>query len=140
MVERTARSPRYSRPQGSLRAKEMVLTARIVIVLVGCWLGTAPAQARDDGRYANSPLKPWFESLHSKDGIQCCADADGMALADVDWDIKDGHYRVRLEGEWVIVPDDSVIAEPNRVGRTMVWPYYLNGNPTVRCFMPGSLI
>ena len=28
------------------------------------------ALARDDGRYANSPLKPWFESLHSEYG-QC---------------------------------------------------------------------
>jgi hypothetical protein len=31
--------------------------------------------AHDDGRYANSPLKSWFEGLRSKDGIQCCADA-----------------------------------------------------------------
>ena len=35
---------------------------------------------------------------------------------------SNGHYRVRLEGEWYDVPDDAVITEPNRVGRTMVWP------------------
>ena len=35
---------------------------------------------------------------------------------------KDGHYRVRIEGDWVDVPEDAVITEPNRVGRTMVWP------------------
>ena len=35
---------------------------------------------------------------------------------------KGGHYRVRIEGEWVDVPDEAVITEPNRVGRTMVWP------------------
>jgi len=24
-------------------------------------------------------------------------------------------------------------------GRTMVWPYYVNGRPKIRCFMPGSM-
>jgi hypothetical protein len=102
-------------------------------------LGIGLAQARDDGRYANSPLKSWFESLHSKDGVQCCANADGMVLSDVDWDTSGGHYRVRLDGQWIDVPDDRVIKEPNRVGRPMVWPYYLNGHPTIRCFMPGTM-
>jgi hypothetical protein len=27
----------------------------------------------------------------------------------------------------------------NRMGRTMVWPQYINGNPVIRCFMPGSM-
>jgi hypothetical protein len=31
----------------------------LVALLVG------PAQARDDGRYSQSPLKPWFDSLKS---------------------------------------------------------------------------
>ena len=42
------------------------------------------AQARDpDGRYANSPLKEWFDSLRSGKG-PCCSDADGSAVSDVD--------------------------------------------------------
>ncbi|WP_109141786.1 hypothetical protein [Bradyrhizobium sp. SUTN9-2] len=24
-------------------------------------------------------------------------------------------------------------------GRTMVWPYYVNGRPKIRCFMPDSM-
>jgi len=87
-------------------------------------LGAGLAQARDDGRYAGSPLKPWFDSLHSKRG-PCCADADGMTLKEVDWDTKDGHYRVFIEGKWWDVPDDAVIREPNRDGRTIVWPIYI---------------
>jgi hypothetical protein len=102
-------------------------------------LGLGFAQARDDGRYANSPLKSWFESLHSKKGVQCCANADGMVLSDVDWDTKDGHYRVHLDGQWIEVPDDRVVTEANRTGRPMVWPQYLNGNAVIRCFMPGSM-
>jgi hypothetical protein len=109
--------------------------------LAGCTaLAVGLAEARDDGRYANSPLKPWFESLHSKRGEHCCADVDGIAISDVDWDTTDGHYRVRITGEWINVPDDAVITEPNRAGRTMVWPFYLDGHPIVRCFMPGSMI
>ena len=109
----------------------------ILTVLVG--LSITPSRAHDDDRYANSPLKSWFESLHSKGGGPCCANADGLALADVDWDAKDGHYRVHLRGEWINVPDDTVISEPNRAGRTMVWPYYVNNRVFIRCFMPGTM-
>ena len=95
--------------------------------------------ARDlDGRYANSPLKQWFDSLRSGKG-PCCSDADGSTPADVDWESKGGHYRVRLDGEWIDVPDEAVITEPNRVGRTMVWPLRGYLGLTIRCFMPGSM-
>ena len=35
--------------------------------------------ARDDGRFANSPLKEWFDRLASRNGL-CCAFADGVSL------------------------------------------------------------
>jgi len=86
----------------------------------------------------------WFDSLRSGKG-PCCSDADGTALSDVDWETKGNHYRVRIEGQWFDVPDEAVITEPNRVGKTMVWPMYnraLGGTLSVeiRCFMPGSMI
>jgi hypothetical protein len=71
--------------------------------------------ARDlDGSYANSPLKQWFDQLASGNGL-CCSFADGFSVQDVDWDTKDGRYRVRLQGEWVVVPDEAVVTEPNRL-------------------------
>jgi len=101
--------------------------------------------ARDpDGRFAGSPLKPWFDSLRSGKG-PCCSDADGTALSDVDWESKDGHYRVRVEGRWWDVPDEAVLKQPNLYGRTMVWPIpsrHENGQLEkleIRCFMPGSM-
>ena len=98
-----------------------------------------PGEARDlDGRYANSPLKQWFDSLRSGKG-PCCSDADGSAVSDVDWESKSGHYRVRIDGEWHDVPDEAVITEPNRVGRTMVWPIRGYQGLSIRCFMPGSM-
>lgn len=96
------------------------------------------AFARDDGRYANSVNKSWFDSLKSKTG-PCCSDADGTAITDADWESHDGHYRVRLQNRWVDVPDDAVLKEPNRDGRTIVWPYYVNGTPIIRCFIVGVM-
>ena len=90
-----------------------------------------PSVARYDGRYANSPLKPWFESLRSEFG-QCCSDADGYFVADPDWESDHGHYRVYIDDEWVVVPDGAVITQPNKVGRTMVWKLYIDGHPRVR--------
>jgi hypothetical protein len=99
-----------------------------------------PGLARDRGQYANTnpDLKAWFDSLKSGKG-PCCSDADGTAVSDVDWQSGNGHYRVRLDGEWVDVPDEAVITEPNRVGRTMVWPLRGYLGVTIRCFMPGSM-
>ena len=103
-----------------------------------------PAFARDpDGRFANSPLKPWFEKLWSGKG-PCCSDADGNVVLDTDWETKDGHYRVRIRDKWWDVPAEAVITEPNKVGRTMVWPIYFWSSGSldrveIRCFMPGAM-
>jgi hypothetical protein len=112
------------------------LTLGFAVLLLA--LASHLGHARDDGRYAGSPLKPWFDSLKSGKG-PCCSDADGSAVSDVDWESKDGHYRVRLDGVWVDVPEDAVITEPNRVGRTMVWPLRGYLGVSIRCFMPGSM-
>ena len=69
---------------------------------------------------------------------------DGFTVADPDWESKGGHYRVRLDGQWIDVPDDAVVTVPNLVGRTMVWPVPMIEGETnsmmIRCFMPGSMI
>jgi hypothetical protein len=115
-------------------------------------LAASVGHARDRGQFANTnaDLKAWFDGLRSGKG-PCCSDADGSALSDTDWESKDGHYRVRLpryasalEGQpqelvWVDVPAEAVISEPNRVGRTMVWPIYGYMGVSIRCFMPGSM-
>src|SRR6516164_9103312 len=41
--------------------------------------------------------------------------------------------------KWVDVPDEAVITEPNRIGRTMVWPIRGYLGLTIRCFMPGQM-
>ena len=108
---------------------------------------TVPALGRDlDGRYKDSPLREWFNHLASQRGL-CCSFADGYVVEDADWTSQNGHYRVRVpktagskEMIWVEVPDEAIVKEPNKVGRTMVWPLYGLESVSIRCFMPGSMI
>jgi hypothetical protein len=111
-------------------------------VLAYCLTLLVPGQlfARDDGRFADSPLKPWLDHLASGKGL-CCSFADGFTVQDVDWDTQDGHYRVRIYGQWLVVPDAAVVTEPNRFGPAVVWPYAESGGDgitQIRCFMPGA--
>ena len=105
---------------------------RIVLIFL---LLCSPALAHDPSR---PDLNHWFDYLTSGRGL-CCSFTDGFAVSDVDWESKGGHYRVRLENNWIDVPDNAVITEPNRVGRTMVWRLRVDGKILIRCFMPGSM-
>ena len=75
------------------------------------------ARAHD---HQHPELNSWYESLYSGKG-PCCDGSDAKRVDDADWETKDGHYRVRLDGEWVDVPNEAVVDGPNRAGRTMVW-------------------
>lgn len=85
------------------------------LIILAC---TASAtSAHDDGRFAGSPLKAWFNSLASGKGL-CCSFADGVSIRDVDWDtatVADASgqqhvvYRVRINGQWIDVPPDAVV-------------------------------
>jgi hypothetical protein len=98
------------------------------------------ADAHDRGQFAQSSpeIRQWFNGLHSGKG-PCCSNSDGVTVDDPDWRSQDGRYQVRLNDEWVDVPDDALITEPNRIGRTMVWPMFRDGKMVPRCFMPGSM-
>lgn len=114
-------------------------------------LGIHFAHAHDHER---PELTPWFKQLKSGKGM-CCDGSDALHLRDVDWEVKGEHYRVRIpkngadmakaamgeqvESDWVDVPKDAVIDEPNRDGSTLVWPLYGYMGASVRCFMPGSM-
>ncbi len=126
----------------------ILLIFGVVVILISFVIY---AFGRDDGRYANSPLKSWFLGLHDKHGTTCCDVADGERVADVDWQSfkrSDGTvgYQVYLLGKWHDVPDDAVIDEPNRAGPAIVWPVYQNdgnghnvGVAYIRCFIAGAM-
>ena len=114
---------------------------------VALLLAAAVILIRDPtGKWAGDPLQPWFQSLQSKDGLYCCARADGLPLDDGEWDIKDNKYRVFIKGEWIVVPDDALILGPNKFGKAIVWLWpsqvvaeWAGGRSNlIRCFIPVS--
>lgn len=101
-------------------------------------LFTSNSLARDDGRYAQSPNKDWFNGLQNQRKNNCCSSADGLRIEDPDWNLDGGTYNVRLNGVWHKVDDQALVTVPNKVGYAIVWPYIDNGKTLIRCFMPGS--
>jgi len=124
VTEPAGRGDELSR-RGAVERKSHMRSALFVLLLL-----TTATMARDDGRYANSPLKQWFDSLKSGKGF-CCSEADGR---ETEYDIRESRYWVPVNGVWTEVPEDAVITEPNKVGRPMVW---LDPLQNIRCFIPG---
>lgn len=114
-----------------------------VLMLAGLLIVSAPVSAHWYGATRiGAPDKAWWESLQPKGGgLPCCDIADGQKVLDVDWDTAgpNNSYRVRLNGQWIVVPDAAVVTAPNRFGPAVVWPYQDgDGVMRIRCFMPGA--
>jgi hypothetical protein len=104
---------------------------------------TRDAPAREHGQYhdVDPALRQWIEGLKDKAGQGCCDTADGHP-AEYEWDITGKRYKVRIEGEWYVVPEEAVIDGPNKLGYATVWywpSWELDGSMTahIRCFLPG---
>ena len=83
-------------------------------------------------------LDNWMMGLQSTKG-PCCSFADATTVRDPDWDSLNGHYRVRLNGDWVEVPDGAIVKDINRYGAAIVWTYKeIDGSTKIRCFIAGA--
>ena len=103
----------------------------VLAIVIGIILtGIIAAAARDDGRYAASPLREWFNSLQSQQGL-CCSIADGITVEEPDWQTQGGLYLVRVcrtepqapetwtscaDKVWLPVPDNALVKVPNKFG------------------------
>jgi hypothetical protein len=112
----------------------------------------SPAYAHMSDR---ADLDPWFGELRSGKGM-CCSFVEGKTVKDVDWTVQGegqvcepavndaenklpGHYCVKLDNKWILVPDKAVITEPNRYGPAIVWPVYSGAALLqIRCFLRGT--
>jgi hypothetical protein len=112
------------------------LIGLLLVVAFSVFILVLRANAHDPAR---PELDNWFKELRAKGGNLCCSDNDGNVVKNVDWESKDGHYRVRIMDKWLLVPDSAVVRGPNLDGRTMVWLWWSNGSPAVSCFMPGTM-
>src|SRR5258708_22909727 len=110
-------------------------------------LVASPVIARDNGQYAqvDPKVREWFRNqLSPKTGGNCCNEADGVYAEE---DVRGEHYWTRFpqsNGEWMQVPDDVVIKDPNRNGAPVVW-WYFERNPVsrerelkIRCYAVGG--
>ena len=126
--------------QGRRDFRRLIVVCGIILAMLALALWASRAHAADNGHYAaqDPALHAWFNGLASGKGL-CCSFADGQQINDVDWDTKDGHYRVHLNGIWVVIPDDAVVTVPNKFGAAVVWPYSdADGTTKIRCFLPGG--
>lgn len=139
----------------------LIVMCTLIIALP--WTMTLPASYGHDAMHPE--LNPWFAKLRSKSG-PCCDGSDALHLRDVEWatqNKKESHYRVLVpktaelyraaskgqdikkdDTEWVDVPDDALVTDPNLDRSTLVWVWYSSGfqmtdEPHIRCFMPGAL-
>jgi hypothetical protein len=133
---------------------------KLVIALAFTFaLAASAASAHDATRmqadFSGYPGDPkeignWLHGLSSKkSGGSCCNGFDGKPPQA--WVRTSGtgiygegsHYEVMIEHNWVTVPDDAVITEPNKFGAAVVWySTSHNGEHTnfnIKCFLPGEL-
>jgi hypothetical protein len=111
------------------------------------------------GQYAqvDPDVRQWFKDQKSpKTHISCCSEADGSYAEE---EIRDGHYWTRfawrfafngayqeMHSDWMEVPDDVVIHDPNRHGAPVVWWTWESGmtpdiaKPRIRCYAPGGKV
>src|SRR6516165_10545364 len=112
-----------------------IFTAAVAVV---CTTVFAPNHlyARDDGRFANSPLKEWFDHLASRNKL-CCAFCRrcqaGCRLGHAGWPLSCPHSGRMDCGARRLRCDRAQPFRPCRV-----WPYHAgDGTTRIRCFIPG---
>lgn len=113
------------------------IAACVVALIFGIAALVKPAHGHDKSKPG---LDGWYRSLQSGKG-PCCGgpSEDATHLDELQWRTKGEGYEVFIEGEWIDVPPPAIVPVPNEDGRALVWLYYSNGKPVVRCFLPGIL-
>ncbi len=117
----------------------LAVAAGMALVLTLLSVNIWPAHAHIPDR---PDLDPWMLSLQSKGGYPCCSHVDGSVIPDAEWDTSvvngEVHYRVRLNGEWIVVTREEVVEGPNKFGAAIAWFYKDTFGMQIRCFMPGG--
>lgn len=136
-----------------MRGQSVYVTALVYAVwglifgiLISTLVDRAIGRELYPGQYAqvDPATREWFRSQRvpggERVGQSCCSEADGTTAEE---DIRGDHYWIRFQARgidsgWMQVPDEVVIHEPNRHGAPVVWWFYNNGKPAIRCYAPGS--
>lgn len=110
----------------------------ILFAVASCGTGT-PAFDKDAGQFGDVPdnVRSWFKSVRSPHGIPCCDVADGHRT---EAEIRGDAYWVPINGNLVKVQQDAVVYNAgNPYGEPVIWyVVQTNGDPYIRCFVPGG--
>jgi hypothetical protein len=102
-------------------------------------LAMCKAEARDDGRYANSPYKAWFDAQHNGVGQSCCLESDAHRY-DGNYVLNaDGSVVLSLNGKLHFLPAYMVLKGGNPTGSAIWWYMETGEYHTDYCFAPGVL-
>jgi hypothetical protein len=117
-------------------APGFILTVAVVTMLmVYDYYG---ARAEDKGQWnayhLSDDQKAWFNTVRDSLGNTCCDGADGYP---VDYEMRANRYWIHFRGQWLEVEERAVKHQPNPIGEGVAWFYFVNGDLTVRCFVPG---
>lgn len=90
----------------------------IAAAAFGALSGAAISQARDHRQYSKIPqeIREWIKTLADGKGLRCCAMAEGTVPDEFTWDIGANHYRVKVYGRWLDVPESAVVKGPTDLG------------------------
>jgi hypothetical protein len=115
----------------------------VTAALLGSIAFDTGVSARDYGQYrdVDPATREWVQGLKDKAGQSCCDTADGYP-AEYEWDIAGNRYKVLIEGEWYVVPEEAIIRGLNKLGYATVWTWWSwepDGRKIhhIRCFLPG---
>ena len=127
------------------------ILASAIMGVVALWLalllGSPHAREQYPGQYSVQPkeVQEWFRSQRNpNNGAHCCDEADGVYAEE---EIRHDQYWVRFNAcldsqcertDWIPVPPDAVIYDPNRNGAPVVWWYVAYGGYGIRCYAPGA--
>ena len=92
--------------------------ALVVALVVGLSIS---ALARDNGRYADVPLKYWFDNLTSSNG-KCWSSQTAFRSATSSGTRRTVITACCCTSKWINVPNSSVVTEPNRYGPAVIGP------------------
>jgi hypothetical protein len=144
LLEQSKAAPPCILAQPWRRPIRLAAMSSVRVIWISLILVTT-CEAADHGQFGpQSPeTKAWANSLQNKLKEGCCSTADGWKPEEVEYDIKGNKYRVKIDGEWYLVPPMAIIDGPNRFGFPVVWYHktWDNGiTPSIliRCFIPGA--
>jgi hypothetical protein len=122
----------------SPRALSPPVILSLAIAAMSISYGSHRARAEDNGQWnayhLSGEQKAWFKTVRDSLGNTCCDGADGYPVA---YEMRENRYWVQFRGQWLKVDERAVKRQPNPIGEAVAWFYLVNGDLTVRCFVPG---